>query len=121
MAYVSRLGSQERRVSGYRHGLVGGAYFECDVDACGLQLLDRNPRPDVPFESGNGRAYFIRAGGKIAEDVIARGAGRGRHDDAGFGVLSFDRSVRNHGSRRIRNHTGDHAAGLSKCSVSEGQ
>ncbi len=37
------------------------------------------------------------------------------------GVPGFDRSVRNHGSRRVRNHTGDHAAGLPKCSVREGQ
>ena len=121
MAYISGLGFEERRVGANRHGLRGGAYFECNVDACGLQLLDRDPRPDVLFESGNVRAYFIRAGGKSAENVIARGAGRGRRDDAGCRVLSFDRSVRNHGSRRVRNQTSDRAAGLPKRGIGEGQ
>ena len=63
---------------------------------------------------------FIRAGRKLAERVIARGGARGLKDNAGFRVLRFDRSVCDHGSRRIRNHAGDGATvALRKCGKSE--
>jgi hypothetical protein len=69
---------QERRVRGNRDRLTGRTDLKGEVDACGLQFLDRDPRPDVLFESGDRHVYFIRAGGKIAKLVIARGSGRGR-------------------------------------------
>jgi len=63
VAYVSGLGFEELRLGVNRHGVRGRAYFEFNVDACGLQLLDGDAGPQVLLESGKARTYYIRAGG----------------------------------------------------------
>src|SRR5262249_12012715 len=121
VAYISRLGFQKRGDLANCDRLRGGADFERNIDARGLQLLDGDPRPDELFESGSGDAYLILASGKSGENVIARPAGRGRRDDAGYSMLSFDRSIWNHCSRRVRNQTSNGAAGLAKRGIGKGQ